>query len=274
MTAVTIEAVPVREANALRRFWWSTLAEWTKLRSVRSTYWTLLALFVVIVGLGVLLSWAITANWNGLSKADQTNFDSTQLTLSGLLLGQLVAIVLGAIVVTAEETSGMVRTSLSAQPHRFNYLVAKALVLTVVMLIIGWAASLAAFFLGQLFFVSVDADTTLGAHNVLRAVFGGGLFIAACGLFTFAIGVLLRHTAATIAAGTVLLFVLPVLRNFLPSSWRNDVNKWLPSTSGSQIFAVVRDPHAFSAWAGFGVFCGYIAVLLLAGIVLFVRRDT
>jgi ABC-2 type transport system permease protein len=77
---------------------------------------------------------------------------------------------------------------------------------------------------------------------VLRAVFGGGLFLAVCGMLAFGLGTLLRHTAAAISAGIGLLFVLFVLVNFLPSSWQDHVDKWVPFNAGSQIWSTVSPP--------------------------------
>ncbi len=248
-------------------------SEFTKIRSVRSTYWTMLVLFVVCVGLGALITSLTAAHWNQASPADRATFNAARNSLVGLYFGQFVIVVLGALTVTAEYSTGMIRTSLTAMPRRGTFFLAKALVFAVVALVIGLITSFAAFFLGQALLSSKHIETTLGAPNVLRAVIGGGLFLAVCGLFAFGIGALVRHTAAAISTAIGLLFVLPIIVNFLPNSWTNDIMRWLPSEGGLAIWNPRQQAHEFSSWGEFGIFCAYTAALLIAGFILFRKRD-
>ena len=248
-------------------------AEFTKIRSVRSTYWTMLVLFVICVGLGALITALTAAHWNQVGPADRATFNPTRNSLLGLYFGQFVIVVLGALTVTAEYSTGMIRTSLTAMPRRGIFYLAKAIVFTVVALAIGEITSFIAFFVGQALLSSKHIETTLGAPHVLRAVIGGGLFLAGCGLFAFGIGALLRHTAAAISTAIGLLFVVPIIVNFLPSSWTNDIMRWLPSEAGLAIWNTRQQAHEFPAWGEFGIFCAYTAALLIAGFVLFRKRD-
>ena len=191
----------------------------------------------------------------------------------GLYFGQFVIVVLGALTVTSEYSTGMIRTSLTAMPRRGTFYLAKAAVFTVVALVIGLITSFVAFFLGQALLSSKHIETTLGAPNVLRAVIGGGLFLAVCGLFAFGIGAIVRHTAAAISTAIGLLFVVPIIVNFLPPSWNDDIVRWLPSEGGLAIWNPRQQPHEFSAWPEFAVFCAYTAALLIAGFILFRKRD-
>jgi len=248
-------------------------SEWTKIRSVRSTYWTMLVLFVVCVGLGALITSLTAAHWSQTSPADRATFDAARNSLLGLYFGQFVIVVLGALTITAEYTTGMIRTSLTAMPRRGIFYLAKALIFTVLALVIGEVTSFIAFFLGQALLSSKHIETTLGAPNVLRAVVGGGLFIAVCGLFAFGIGAIVRHTAAAISTAIGLLFVLPIIVNFLPNSWTNDIMRWLPSEGGLAIWNPRQQAHEFSSWGEFAVFGAYTAALLIAGFILFRKRD-
>jgi ABC-2 type transport system permease protein len=246
-------------------------SEFTKIRSVRSTYWTLLAMVLVTVGIGVLACVGAATHPNR-----GPGWDATQHSLVGLILGQLIIVVLGALTITSEFSTGMIRTSLSVQPRRGTWLAAKGLVFAVVSLVTGLVASFASFFIGQAILSSKHLSVTLGDPNVARAVIGGGLFLAVCGMLAFGLGILLRHTAAAITASIGLLFVLFVLVNFLPQSWQDHVDKWIPFNAGSQIWFTVPDPgaHMFSPWTGFAVFAGYAAVAIIAGTAAFLRRDT
>jgi ABC-type transport system involved in multi-copper enzyme maturation permease subunit len=247
-------------------------SELTKIRSVRSTYWTLLAMIVVTVGIGALFSWGTASNWGRMSAADKASFDPTATSLAGLLIGQLIIVVLGTLTITSEYSTGMVRTSLTALPRRGTVYAAKAAVFTAVALVVGMVTSFASFALGQALMSSQHINAALSQPHVLRAVIGGGLFVAACGLLAFGIGAIIRHSAGAITAATGLLFVLFILGNFLPGSW-SGVRKWIPFDAGSQVFSVRSAPQMFPAWTGFAVFCGYAAIALAAGLILFRKRD-
>jgi len=246
-------------------------SEFTKIRSVRSTYWTLLTLVVVTVGIGALTCLGAVSR-----GADHgPNFDPAFRSLVGLILGQLIIAVLGALTITSEYATGMIRTSLAVQPRRGTLFAAKAVVFAVVSLITGLLASFASFFIGQAILSSKHLNTTLSQPHVLRAVIGGGLFLAVCGLLSFGLGAVLRHTAAAITASIGLLFVILILSNFLPQTWQVHVDKWIPFNAGSQIWSTVTDPsaHMFAAWTGFGVFAAYAAIAIAAGLILFRKRD-
>ena len=247
-------------------------SELTKIRSTRSTYWTLLALVVVCVGIGALASAGAASHANEISKA---TFDATQQSLGGLYVGQLVIAVLGALTITSEYSTGMIRTTLTVQPRRGTVFAAKAVVFAVVSLVTGLVASFGSFFLGQALMSGHHLSVTLGQPNVLRAVIGGALFLAACGMLAYGLGAILRHTAGAITAAIGLLFVLSVLVNFLPHTWQIHVDKWMPAIAGSQIWATkaTGGPDLFPAWPGFAVLAGYAVAAIIAGLVVFRTRD-
>ena len=251
-------------ADALR-------SELTKIRSTRSTYWTLLALVAVTVGIGAIACYGTASH---AAQVDRTSFDATQLSLGGLYVGQLVIAVLGALTITSEYSTRMIGTSLAVQPRRGTLFAAKAVVFAMVSLATGLVASFGSFFLGQALLSSHHLNVTLSQPNVLRAVIGGALFLTACGMFAYGLGAILRHTAGAITAAIGLLFVLSILVNFLPGSWYDHVSKWMPAIAGSQVWVTrAPDPHMFSAWPGFAVLAAYAAVAIVAGLVLFRTRD-
>jgi ABC-type transport system involved in multi-copper enzyme maturation permease subunit len=273
----TVQVTTGRPARALPApsgragFGGALRSEFTKIRSVRSTYWTLLALVVITVGFGALASAGAASNAGHLGPG----FDPTMHSLGGLYIGQLVIAVLGALVVTSEYSTGMIRTSLSVLPRRGSVFAAKGVVFGVVALVTGLVTSFLSFFVGQAIMSGKHIDATLAQPHVLRAVIGGGLFLAACGMLAFGLGMILRHTAGAITAAIGLLFVLTILVNFLPQSWQEHVDKWMPAIAGSQVWTVVGggNPPMLSAWAGFATLCAYAAVAIVAGLVLFRTRD-
>jgi len=253
-------------------------SEFTKIRSVRSTYWTLLAMLVIVIGVGALFSYGAAQNFSHIPPGAQAASraheiaQATQRSLFGLILGQLIIAVLGALTVTSEYSTGMIRTSLSVQPRRGVVFAAKALVFSAIALVAGLVASFASYFLGQAILSGQHINSTLGQPGVLRAVIGGGLFLAACGLLSYGLGALIRHTAGALTASFGLLFVLTILAGFLPQSWAVHIDKWVPFNAGGAIWENSSGVHIFSPWTGFAVFCGYAAVAVAAGLYRF-RRD-
>jgi ABC-2 type transport system permease protein len=251
-------------------------SEFTKIRSVRSTYWTLFALLVVGIGVGALVTGLTAGHWNQMSAGDRATFDPTQDSLVGLgFLGQLIIVVLGAMVITAEYSTGMIRTSLTVMPRRPTVFAAKALVLGGVTLVVTLVTSFVVFFLGQALVSSTHHAASLSGPHVLSAVIGIALYVTFCGLLGFAAGAILRQTAGAITAVIGLLFVLPIIVNFLPNSIENAMQRWLPSSAGNSISTTVGSPgaHLFSAWGEMAVLGAYVVILLCVGGFLFRKRD-
>ena len=243
MATITRQA-PVLPAPSGRAGFGGTLrSEFTKIRSVRSTYWTLLMLLAVSVGIGAGISAVVAGRWSQppADPARHRTFTTPPRSASPrcLILGQLVIVVLGALVLTAEYSTGMIRTSLIAMPRRIVLYVAKAVAFAAVALVVSLVTAFTAFFLGQALLASSHHSATLAGPDVLRAVIGSALYITLCGLFAFAAAAIIRNTAATITAMIGLLFVIPVLVNLLPPSWGNDLVRWLPSSAGRAISATV-----------------------------------
>lgn len=254
-------------------------SEFTKIRSVRSTYWTLFAMLVIVIGIGALFTYGAASHFSQLPAAAQAHTraqeiaKATQRSLFGLLLGQLIIAVLGALTITSEYTTGMIRTSLSVLPRRDTIFAAKALVFGVIAVAAGLVSSFASYFLGQAILSGQHINSTLGQPGVLRAVIGGGLFLGVCGLLSYGLGALIRHTAGAITASFGLLFVLGILAGFLPTNWAAHVDKWVPLNAGGAIWEKVTGVHPFSPWTGFAVFCGYAALAVAAGLYRFRNRD-
>jgi ABC-2 type transport system permease protein len=246
-------------------------SEFTKIRSVRSTYWALLAMFVVVVGFGALASTGAAHGPHG------SDFDPTRQSLAGLYIGQLIIGVLGVLVISSEYSTGMIRTTLTTNPHRGMMIAAKGVVFTVVALATSLITAFAAFFVGQALMSSDHISTTIGSPNVLRAVIGGALFLTACGVLSFGLGLLIRHSAGGIGAMVGLLFVVTILVNFLPQSWQNHVDKWIPALAGGQVWRASALPAGntpmYGPWPSFAILCGYAAIAVAAAVILFRRRD-
>lgn len=248
-------------------------SEWTKLWTLRSTLWSLVVAVVLTIGLGALICFARGNHFSQESLQDRLLFDPTSTSLVGLFLSQLAVGVLAVLAMSGEYATGMVRSTFAAVPHRLPVLWAKALVFSAVIFVLLTLASLGAFLSGQAVFAQYGLGTSLGAHNVLRAVIGGGLYLTVIGLLGLGLGALLRRTAVAIAVLFGLLLVLPIIVNFLPSNFKDAIEKYLPSSAGQAMLQVVHNPSSLAPWTGFAVMLAYAVVILAAAAVVLVRRD-
>jgi ABC-type transport system involved in multi-copper enzyme maturation permease subunit len=251
-------------------------SEWTKLHTVRSTYWTLLATAAGMVGLAALFTATYVGHYGHLSAADKAAFNPTAWSLSGFFLAQLAVGVLGVLVMTSEYSTGSIRATFAATPQRRLVLATKALVFALVVAVVGIVASFGAFFVGQSILASKSIEAHIGDPGAVRSVVGAGLYLTVLGLLALGLGTLIRRTAGAIAAVVGLILILPGLVNALPSSWQDAISKYLPSLAGQAVIGSTRfaPAHQLSPWAGFGVFCAYAAAALVAAAVVLVRRDT
>ncbi len=272
MTATLAQAVPQPAAvatpttvgfpNVLR-------SEWTKLRSLRSSYWS--AGFIVLVTLGLAVVMGI--RWARQHGPLPSDFDPTNVSLSGIYLAQIVVGALGVLTISSEYTTGMIRATFAAVPQRRTVLAAKAAVLAAATLALGELVSFTAFGIGQTLLTGKHAGVSLGDPGALRAVFGAGLYLSATALLAFGLGATIRHTAGAISAFFGVLFAPSIIVGLLPASWANQIFPYLPANSGSQIFTTVAMKNTLSPWTGLGVFCLYVLIALGVGFALVGARD-
>ncbi len=279
-------------------------SEFTKIRSVRSTYWTLGSLFIVSVGLAVAITAGTAANFAN-NPGNKAGFDATQASLGAFFeLGQLIIAVLGAMVITSEYSTGMIRTSLTAQPRRGVVYAAKAIVFTAVTLVISVVTAFIAFFVGQAIYspkgvsaslfhtVTIPANANVNCNpsgctatffgtdvinpsTVLTAIIGTALFVTIVALIAYGVGSIVRHTAGAISIVIALLFIVPILEQTLPNDWRWDIMRFLPDAATRVISTTVGsgNMHLWSAWPQLGVTAVWAAVLVGVGAYLFRKRD-
>lgn len=246
-------------------------SEFWKLRTVRSTYWSLGAAVVFNVALAAILAIVLPGHMSAHEKA---TIDSTRVSLGGLHLSQVAFGVLGVLVITSEYGTGMIRATLAAVPQRRLVLAAKTTVFAVTALITGIASCFAAYFAFQAFLPAGDSmRTSLSDPGVLRAVIGGGLYLTVLGLAGLGIGTAIRSSAGAVATLFGALFVPSLIVTLLPQSWQDTVGRYLPMVAGETIITVHHQAHTLQPWPGFGVFCLYAAAAVAAGIILISRRD-
>jgi ABC-2 type transport system permease protein len=252
------------------------VSEWTKIRSVRSTVWSLILLVVVTLGFTGLFTWLTILQWD---KTDPTQraqvmADPVSTILgAGLEFGQLTICVLGVLVMTSEYSTGVIRASLLAVPRRIPMLAAKSVVFAVLVLIVGEIVTFPSFFLGAAILHN-HAPVSLSDPGVARAVFGAGLYLAVLGLFALALGGIIRHTAGAITGVIAFVLVLAPLTQLIPGKIGKYVHAYLPTEAGQLIGQAHEQANqVLSPWEGFGVFCLWTAVLLVIAGYLLKTRD-
>jgi ABC-type transport system involved in multi-copper enzyme maturation permease subunit len=246
-------------------------SELTKILSVRSTYWTLLAQAVASIG------WAVMACAGAAARGTSPGFDPTGQSLLGqVALGELIIVVLGALVITSEYSTGMIRTSLAVMPRRGVLYAAKALVFAAVTLTISLVTSFLDFFIGQAILSTKHYNATLTQPGVLRAVLLSAAILTVFGLLAYGAGAVIRHSAGAITSILGLIFLVPLLAEALPAPWFDALVRWLPGGAALTPIARAATPSAgylFNAWGEFAVFSGYAVVMLALGAWCFIRRD-
>lgn len=249
-------------------------SEWTKVRTVSSTVWTLAAALVLTAAVGALLSGVMNATFDDLSRAEQLTFDPTLVSFFGMMLGQLAMVVFGVLVVGTEYSSGMIRTSLAAVPQRATFYVSKVAVATVLALVVGLLTSFITFFIGQS--LLGEHKASISDDNVLRAVIGAGLYMAVIAMFSMGVAAMLRSTVLSLGLLMAFFFLVSSILAGVPAT--RDVAVYLPDQAGSRVMQVV--PGAldsgdvpYGPWGGFGIMCAWTAAALIGGFVVMKKRD-
>jgi len=251
------------------------VSEWTKLRSLRSTLWSLFAAILLTILLPVLFAAITSSHWGSMSAHERADRHPLDIALAGVNLSQLAIAVLGVLVITGEYSTGMIRASFAAVPKRLPVLWAKTAVFGLVTLLLMVGPVLIAFFASQAILSRHHILQVSFSHpRVARSVIGGAAYLMLVGIFALGIGAIVRNTAGAIATFACIFFVIPPLMNILPSSWNDAISKYLPSEAGRQLFSLTHDANSLSPGAGGLLFVGYCALTLAIAAVLLVRRDT
>ena len=272
-------------------------SEWTKLRSVRSTWICLVVVFLAGIGLSALVTNVEAGRWATLGFVDRAQFDPVRFSQTGEFLSQFVVGVLGALIVTSEYGTGSIRTTLSTTSHRTTVLLAKLTVLGAVVFVVSEVTAFASFFVGQLVLLwhggkALPAGSSIidQVHSAtipvvgitdggaLRAVFLSGVYLLLLTLLACGLGFILRHTAGAISAFVGILLVLPLIVQILPSSLSSSFERYLPSNLGLAMIFVTSRKTDFAGvllapWAAAGLLALYAAATVALAAFLLVRRD-
>lgn len=248
-------------------------SEATKLRSVRSTLWSLFATFAITVGFGLLFCLAYISRYDRLGLRERLTFDPTAQSLRGLFLAQIAIGVLGVLIISSEYATGLIRTTLTTVPQRRVVIAAKAIVFGAVALAVTMISVFVAFFVGQAVLNSKHLGVSLGDPHVLRAVLGAGVYLTIIGLLGLAIATILRRTAGAISTLFALVLVLPLLTRALPTPWNDNIGKFLPSGLGAALYSVRPDTAVLSPATALIVALAWLIAAYIIATILIARRD-
>jgi ABC-2 type transport system permease protein len=267
-------------ASRLSSFWFglgdALRAEWTKARTLASTGWLLLAAVVLTAAVSAAVAQAVTC------PAGNCAEDPAKISLTGIYLGQAVVAVLAVLMIGGEYSTGMIRVTLAALPGRTTVLVAKAAIVTGLVLPGGAVAVLASVLAGQLILPGHGIDPahgypalSLADAPVLRAAVGSVLYLALIALLSVGTVTAVRDSAAAIGIVLGLLYLFPIVGAVLGGSpLARHLQQVAPMTAGLAIQATTGlGQLPISPWAGLGVLAAWAAAALLAGGFLLRLRD-
>jgi ABC-2 type transport system permease protein len=255
-------------------------AEWTKLRTLPSTGWLLLALAGLTVAVGAALAGTVDTAHCPTPAACQE--DTPKLALSGVRLGQVAAIVLGVVAVGGEYATGTITATLAANPRRVRVLAAKAAVVAAAVALTGTAGVLASLAAGR-GILPRNGFTAAAGYPPLspldgataRAAAGTVLYLVLVALLSLGVATAVREQAAAITSVLALLWIVPIVAQFVGDAmWRERLEKAAPMSAGLAVQATRDlDRLPIGPWPGLGVLAAYTAAALLTGAALFAARD-
>ncbi|MFC7790784.1 ABC transporter permease [Streptomyces cinereoruber] len=249
-------------------------SEWTKIRTVSSTVWTLASALLATVAMGAGLSALMNSTFDQLNDVERATFDPTLIGFSGMILGQLAMVVFGVLVVGTEYSSGMIRTSLAAVPQRATFLFSKIAVAGGLAFLVGLLTSFLAFFLGQA--LLGEHGASIGDDNVLRAVVGAGLYMGLMALFSMGVAAMLRSSMLSLGILMPFFFFVSNILAAVPKA--KEVARYFPDQAGSKIMQVVpgaldSEETPYGPWGGLGIMVLWVAASLLGGYLVLKKRD-
>ena len=256
-------------------------SEWIKLRSLRSTIWSYALVVAISLGMALLMSLSMVNGMNGgadaaSAPADQQASFVVDASVFGVYFGQLVAAVLGVLVISGEYSTGMIRSTLTAVPRRLPALAAKALILGAATFVVGAIATFSAFAVSSVAFAGIDVSANLLDPAVFLPLLGGALYLSLVSLFALGVGTILRSSAGGIAAVLGILLLLPTVLQMIPADWAQDLVPYLISIAGMNTFTSTTaeaTADGFGVWLNLAIVLGWVAAAGIGAATTLAKRD-
>jgi ABC-type transport system involved in multi-copper enzyme maturation permease subunit len=250
-------------------------SEWTKLRTLRSTWWALAAMIVLSVGFTITACAVYTHEFPTLDTSTQTKFrqDTIGLILQpGVQFASLAMSVLGAMVMASEYSTGMIRATMLAEPRRTRALLAKAGTFALFVYIVSEMVAIPSFFIGSAI-THAHASVSITDPTIIRAVLSFGLFMSAMGLIALSIGTLVRHPAAAISIVLALQFVVGGVLSLIPGSLGKHLSNALPQGASVIVSSGHNADNVYSPAQAALILLAWVLVLGGAALAVIKRRD-
>ena len=265
-------------------------SEWIKLRSLRSTAWCFAVIVAIVVGFGALFA-SVASGFEGMeATAEQQQALGVQVITIGVAFAQLVAAVLGALVITGEYGTGMIRSTFTAVPRRTPALVAKVLIVGVSTFVVsGLALVVAALVCTPLLSSSTGIELDLGDTGLWWSLIGAAASVAMIAMISFGLGAVIRNGAGGIAASIGLVFVLPIIFTIgmavISEPWIYTLYEFTPPQAATRVFEyqvegssmltppTVDDAVVLTPWQALGVLAGWVVALFVVAVAAVKRRD-
>ena len=255
-------------------------SEWIKLRSLRSTVWSYIAVIVISLGMALLLTLTTATGGEGApdilgGSAEQQVGLFVQSSTFGVFLTQLVVAVLGVLVMSGEYGTGMSRSTFTAVPRRLPVLAAKAAVLFVVTFLVGLVAMVGSYLVSTAVYAGYDVSASLADPDLFMPMLGASLYLALVAVFSLGVGFMVRSSAGGIGIVLALLLVVPTILQLIPADWAQDVHPYLLSMAGTNMFAPAEltGTEVLTAWQDLLVVLAWVSASLAGAAALLVKRD-
>jgi len=250
-------------------------AEWTKLRSVRSTAWLLFGFVGATLALSTMVMLTLDATRCPLAAG--CDEDTVRLSMTGVYIGQVAITALAVLAVCGEYGSnGTIMPTLCATPARWRALAAKVLVVIAATIGAGALAIAGTFLMSRLILPDHGyAAPSVADTATARALGGTVLYFGLIAAISLGIAYAVRDTAVSIATVLGLLYVLPIVATLVNNdTWRRWILRLAPMTAGLSIQATKHlESLPLNPWQGLGVLAAYGAVAMLVGGLMFRLRD-
>ncbi len=268
MTALTFPARPVRPERP------TTIvdtfkAEWTKLRTLRSTWYTVGGAFAAAIGLAGLICFASASQWSKMSEAQRADFDPTSTALIGVLFASAILGCLAVRAITSEYSSGMIRVTFSAIPGRRGVLAAKAAIVAAIALPVALVANFASFFLGRQILAGKGISISLGQPGVVQAIVFGAVAVSLVTVMGLGLGGIIRRTAGATTALMMVIIGSGIFGIALPSGAR----QYLPGNAIQAVTSVRTTAGLLAPGPALAVVAAYAVVALAVATRLIATRD-
>jgi ABC-2 type transport system permease protein len=250
-------------------------SEWAKFWSLRSTWITLGASLLFLVGFGVIAAahYKSVVGSGGRLDPDEVDATAASLSLFGVNVAQLSLGVLGVLVTAGEYSTGMIRSTLAAVPKRLPVLWSKAAVYGLVSLLLATAGAFGAFLIGNRILGGTAAHLSLSTPGVVRSLLGAAGYLCLIGIMGVALGSWLRSVAGGISVQVAALTLVPGLFSLLPKSWDHALSPYLPSNAGASMFELHQKGGTLTVAGGFGILVAWTALALAGAAYRLMRSD-